>query len=111
MLGCERDRAAELEDEAFCWPRELCVLRYTVSPALPEGFTLRPVDQAQGDSPRRLKDTKDGRIGGAVGVAVLRSKDEDEAAASSLYHDAPQSIRWYLRIDRIPAEPVELRLL
>ena len=111
VLGCERDRAAELEDEAFCWPRELCVLRYTVSPALPEGFTLRPVDQAQGDSPRRLKDTKDGRIGGAVGVAVLRSKDEDEAAASSLYHDAPQSIRWSLRIDRIPAEPVELRLL
>ena len=50
-------------------------------------------------------------VGGAVGVAVLRSKDEDEAAASSLYHDAPQSIRWYLRIDRIPAEPVELRLL
>lgn len=46
-----------------------------------------------------------------MGVAVLRSKDEDEAAASSLYHDAPQSIRWYLRIDRIPAEPVELRLL
>ena len=23
----------ELEDEAFCWPRRLCVLRYTVSPA------------------------------------------------------------------------------
>ena len=111
VLGCERDRAVELEDEAFCWPRELCVLRYTVSPALPEGLTLRPVDQAQGDSPRRLKDTKDGRIGGAVGVAILRSKDEGEAAASSLYHDAPQSIHWYLRIDRIPAEPVELRLL
>ena len=70
VLGCAPDRLAEpIRDEASLWPREFCVLRYTVTPALPGDIQLQPADRSQGDPPRRLEKAQGSVvIGGAAAV-------------------------------------------
>ena len=105
VLGCAPDRLAEpIRDEASLWPREFCVLRYTVTPALPGEIQLQPADRSQGDPPRRLEKAEGSAvIGGAAAVCLLQPKEEAErAAASALYFEPPQSVAWRLRLSGTP---------
>ena len=105
VLGCAPDRLAEpIRDEASLWPREFCVLRYTVTPALPGEIQLQPADRSQGDPPRRPGKAKGSVvIGGAAAVCLLQPKEDAEcAAASALYFEPPQSVAWRLRLSARP---------
>lgn len=105
VLGCAPDRLAEpIRDEASLWPREFCVLRYTVTPALPGEIQLQPADRSQGDPPRRPGKAKGSVvIGGAAAVCLLQRKEEAErAAASALYFEPPRSVAWRLRLSGTP---------
>lgn len=105
VYACAPDRLAEpIRDEASLWPREFCVLRYTVTPALPGEIQLQPADRSQGDPPRRPGKAEGSVvIGGAAAVCLLQPKEDVErAAASALYFEPPQSVAWRLRLSGTP---------
>lgn len=112
----------KLSSDEWIFPTHFAVLRYTVTPELPQdGICVR--DCSHGDSPRRKETAPKPDCDFCSAIGVIRSSDgptvvtvgiPQEATAhstcSSLYFEKPSSIEWRIsfRVKTVEDKKVEL---